>query len=929
MASGGSFPLDESMRLSAFGKFWRFPESVSAPAPLVEAADGCRLLAQLLYGRGATSSGEAVSFLDPTQYVATEPSQLPDLDRAVERIFESIAKQEKITIYGDYDVDGVTGTSVLLVVLRKLGAVVDFYIPNRATEGYGLNLKAVSILASKHRTKLIISCDCGVSNFAEINFAKSLGVDSLVLDHHSMPDLLPPAVAIVHPKRLSEEHPLFHLPGVGVAYKVCEALLRARDMGEQVKELLDYVTLGMIADLVPLIRENRYLVKIGLPELVNSKRPGIRALLAQVRKSDDTDLVGFGLAPRINAVGRLADARVAVELLTTDDEERANELARQLQSDNTRRQELCEEIFQKAERMVTTKIDLERDRAIVIYDEGWHHGVVGIVASRLVERFHRPVFIGELDTEAGVVKGSARSVESIDLYQVLKANEHLMTKWGGHKMAAGFSVEASKAQIWSRALTDTCNRLLADKPLKPYVDIEAFIRPAELSEEIARSTAKLAPFGMWNKKPLICIKSISCAGARVIGKDAKHHRIMLEDADSSTSFECVMWNTRGIAPTQKQVIDVVFTPEINEFNGRQRLQLVLMDWRDSNKPVYAAVGQASAPALDPGAQATAPALDPGAQATAPASDPQAQASSASNPVAPALDPGAQASRLLGDASSPASNESESDGADSEVADLAAPAPLKPLIAPAGRDLSAQKMIWKDLREHENTSEILAKAVQKFGVAVNLFSELSDASKSFQYVDRLTAIEAPHLVLCQFPASSMIFQDLLGRTRATTVYLLGHKIDNEGNDAAAYLRKLLGLVKFAVNQREGQVYGEKLAALLGSTKMSVALALTILKKVNVIDWFSEDGYIYLDLIGAPVSKLDDLPEYKQLVGSLAAAEEFRDWCRSMPLKEIQLSLMPNSLLLGSQASTAAEVDDPERTENEHANRDERARINPSA
>lgn len=903
MALGGNFPLDESLRLSAFGKFWRLPKPVSLPTTLIEAAGGCEVLAQLLYARGATTAEEASSFLDATRFEPADPYQLPDVDRAVARIFDAIDKKEKITIYGDYDVDGVTGTSVLLTVLRKLGAVVDFYIPNRASEGYGLNLKAVSILASKHRTKLIISCDCGVSNFAEINFAKSLGVDSLVLDHHSMPDLLPPAVAIVHPKRLPEEHPLFHLPGVGVAYKVCEALLNAKDMGEHVKELLDYVTLGMIADLVPLIRENRYLVKIGLPELVNSKRPGIRALLAQVRKSDDTDLVGFGLAPRINAVGRLADARVAVELLTTDDEETANELARQLQTDNARRQELCEEIFQKAERMVATKIDLDRDRAIVIYDEGWHHGVVGIVASRLVERFHRPVFIGELDRETGVVKGSARSIDAIDLYQVLKTNEHLMTKWGGHKMAAGFSVELAKAEVWSRALTDTCNRLLADKPLKGNVDVEAFIQPGQLSEEIARSAAKLAPFGMWNKKPLICIKSITCAGARLIGKEAKHHRIMLEDADSSTSFECVMWNTRGIAPTDKQVIDVVFTPEINEFNGRQRLQLVLMDWRDSNKPVYAELVAAAAP----GALASS-----AAKASLPASNSATQASSAAQ------------------ASLPASTESITESAIDLVPPSAQPtaAPANPLIAP-GRDLSTQKMIWKDLREHENTDEILSKAVQKFGVAVNLFSETSDGSKTFSFVDRLSVIEAPHLVLCQFPASSMIFQELISRTGATTIYLIKDKVDKDANDAGAYLRKLLGLIKFAVNQREGQVHGEKLAALLGSTKMSVALALTILKKANVIDWFSEDGYIYLELIGAPVMKLDDMPEYKQLVGSLAAAEEFRNWCRSSPLKEIQLSLMPNSLLLGSQASTAAEVDDAERTENEHAIRNERARTNLSA
>ena len=305
--------------VTAKGKNWQLPNSDLLDSELMAVVDNREPLARLLHRRGIISGKQAKAFLNPEEYVATSPMELPDVDKAVVRISQAIALGEHITIYGDYDVDGVTATSLLITVLKKLGASVNYYIPNRLEEGYGLNLKAVSILASKHRTKLLITCDCGIGNFAEINFAKSLGVETVVLDHHMLPELMPPAVAIVHPKLLSDDHPLFDLPGVGVAYKVCEALLIDKGLEEEVKPLLDYVTLGMIADLVPLVRENRYLVQIGLPCLINSTRPGIRALLAQVRKSEDTDLVGFGLAPRINAVGRLADAKVAVELLTTDD----------------------------------------------------------------------------------------------------------------------------------------------------------------------------------------------------------------------------------------------------------------------------------------------------------------------------------------------------------------------------------------------------------------------------------------------------------------------------------------------------------------------------------------------------------------------------------------------------------------------------------
>lgn len=392
-------------------------------------------------------------FLSPELYSATDPFELPDVDKAIIRINQALANSEQVTIYGDYDVDGVTATSLMLTALQKISAKVAYYIPNRASEGYGLNLKAVSILASKQKTKLIISCDCGVSNFAEVNFAKSLGVDTIILDHHALPELLPPAKAIVHPKLLNDSHPLFHLPGVGVAYKVAQALLTEHGLASQTDEFLDYVTLGMIADLVPLVRENRYLVQIGLPKLLSSPRPGIKALLSQVKQSGDTDIVGFGLAPRINAVGRLADAQVAVELLTTDNSELANKLSNQLQNENTKRQQICEQVFSEAEQTISALGNVSTQNAISIYKEGWHHGVVGIVASRLVDKYHCPVFIAELDPQEGTVKGSARGTEGLDLCEILKANAHLLTKWGGHKMAAGFSLPAEKQLPLPRPLS--------------------------------------------------------------------------------------------------------------------------------------------------------------------------------------------------------------------------------------------------------------------------------------------------------------------------------------------------------------------------------------------------------------------------------------------------------------------------------------------
>jgi single-stranded-DNA-specific exonuclease RecJ len=830
--------------VTAKGKTWQLPKLDLLDAELMSVVDNCEPLARLLQRRGIATSEKAKAFLDPQEYIPTSPMELPDVDKAVVRISQAIALGERITVYGDYDVDGVTATSLLITVLKKLGASVNYYIPNRLEEGYGLNLKAVSILASKQRTKLIITCDCGIGNFAEINFAKSLGVETVVLDHHMLPELMPPAVAIVHPKLLDAEHPLFDLPGVGVAYKVCEALLIDKGLEEEVKPLLDYVTLGMIADLVPLVRENRYLVQIGLPCLINSTRPGIRALLAQVRKSEDTDLVGFGLAPRINAVGRLADAKVAVELLTTDDVQLADSLAANLQTENAKRQELCERIFAEADYMVSTKVDLENDKAIAIYKSDWHHGVVGIVASRLVEKYGRPVFIAELDEVEGIIKGSARSIDTIDLYAVLKANESLLSKWGGHKMAAGFSTASAKAEILCRALVDTINRTLGDKPLSSTLTIDVLVQADAVNLELAKTFFKLAPFGMSNKKPLLYLNNLSCEGTRTLGKEGKHHRLNLVDKDSKTQFECVMWNSQGRIPADGELIDLVFIPEVNSYNGRERLQLVVSDWRVTGS------GQETVPIEEDGKKPLVKLEEVGRGA----------------PSLERLEPIEQPLIQLAPAALP-------DKEPSSRANL------------------------KDLREHNNRVETLKKAIDKFGANVAIFAESNARPAGLSCADRIEISAKEHLVIWQYPPSLKIFQDILLASKATSVYLVG-QTDENAETAGTFIKQLLGLVRFAINKRDGQVEAEKLVAAMATTKMALALGLGALKKVNVIDWYAEGGVIYLDLLGSPIGKTEDLSEYTQLTNILTQISQFRQWCAEASLKEVELALASEQIGLAS-------------------------------
>lgn len=832
-------------------KYWKLQQEKDIPQDLLEHC-GSEILARLLMRRGIDSAELAAPFLDPSKYTATGPMEFAEMPAAIMRISKSIALQEKITVYGDYDVDGVTATSVMLTVLRKLGANVDYYIPNRSTEGYGLNLKAVSVLASKHRTKLIISCDCGISNFVEINLAKQLGVDTIIVDHHSMPELLPPAVATLHPKQFKESHPLFHLPGVGVAYKLGEALLQDNGMHDEIAKLHDFVTLGMIADMVPLVQENRYLVQIGLPALAKSPRAGIRALLDQTVKMDGTDLVGFGLAPRINAVGRLSDANLAVKLMTTEDPVEAETLAKQLDMENTRRQELCEQIFFEADQKAKAALAQKDDMALAIYSPGWHHGVVGIVASRLVERYHRPTFVAELDEEEGKVKGSARGIPGIDLYQVLKENEHLMIKWGGHQAAAGFSCEADKADMLCRALVDTCNRMLSNRNIEPQVEIDLVLEPDQVSLDLAKLITRLGPFGMGNKKPVIAMTGLFVVNTRPLGKEGKHHRIVSRDTTSGTLFESVYWRSAGRVPEIGSSIDLCFCPESNVYNNNERLQLVLNDWR------------MAAPLV---------ATDPN----------QEQQTEIFVPAATALP-----SLHL---------ETSYDGRTASTVNANGEPTVIEIKDPGSRFASIE-INWRDLRGHGTPQSVLEAAVRRLGGKLCIFGETNETIEGVVFNDRASIAESGHLLFWQYPPSAAVLQSVVNRSNASTVYVVGGA-QLEPPDANLFLKRLLGLVRFAVNQRDGEAKSEKLSSVLSTTPLAIALGLTVLKNVGVIDWYSEEGTIYLELLGVPERTWDELPEYVQLVNVLAEIADFRRWCAESSLKDIQLALVPNAVRMDSR------------------------------
>ena len=943
-------------------KIWKFPQEAEPSSELLQLVGGSEILARLLIRRGIDSAEKAGSFLDPEKYTETSPMVFAQMEKAIARISQAITQKEKITVYGDYDVDGVTATSVMFTVLKQLGANVDFYIPNRANEGYGLNLKAVSVLASKQRTKLIITCDCGISNFAEINLAKSLGVETIIVDHHSMPELLPPAVAILHPKQFAEDHPLFHLPGVGVAFKLAEALLINNEQESEIAKLLDFVTLGMIADMVPLVQENRYLVQIGLPVLVNSPRAGIKALLDNTVKMDGTDIVGFGLAPRINAVGRLSDASLAVKLMTVEDENEAQELAHQLELENERRQELCEQIFLEADLKARQALASGQDAAIAIYSANWHHGVVGIVASRLVEKYHCPVFIAELDAEEGKIKGSARGVAGIDLYQILRANEHLMTKWGGHQMAAGFSAEQANADVLCRALVETCARALAGKQRRPILEIDLSIDAAEMDLSLTKLLRKLGPFGMWNKKPVLAMSSLTVLNSRPLGKEGKHHRLMLRSSDASYQFECVYWRSSGNIPTDGEEIDLAFTPEVNVFNNTERLQLVLSDWRkpgeqveeeenpeellDFNPPQDETISEGSLG--EPGekqaitAQAQAPStvhlqtrfdgvtartnISKQSSSEDTYDDMEELAESAETGVieyAPESQAAAGSTQTYDEISPVAPAETKR-----KEIDLPISASSK---ANAGEEFSttnpkavvqrAQQMNWKDLRFHQDPKSVVDAAVRKLGAQLNIFAEACKLN-SHILQDRSSVLEIPHLLIWQYPPSIQVFRSLLSKSTASNIYLCGAAAA-ENQDTASFLKRLFAMLRYAVNQREGQADAEKLCAGLATTKMALALGLALLKKVDTIDWYAEDSMIFVEITGSPGEGMENHSEYRQLANTLKEIMEFRSWCAEAPLDEIQSELLPNSIRLYGQKGEPSQEMRQEETTYPRVNNNDRA------
>lgn len=534
--------------------------------------------AQILLNRGIKNEAEANVYLNSTLFDLPSPYLMDGMEEAVERIKKALESKEKIAIYGDYDVDGVTSTALFHTFLKSLGADVTYYNPDRIKEGYGVNMDAVKKL-SKDGVTLIISGDCGITAAREVEEAKKLGVDFIVTDHHQPPEELPRAISILNPQLPSCKYPAKEIAGVGVIFNLAIALRRAlRDEGffkqaePNLADYLDLVALGTVADCAPLKDVNRIFVKEGMKRMASPKRIGLKAL--KEASSIDGEVnsfdLGFKLGPRINASGRLNSAESAVKLFLSDNMADARELATQLSQENTSRQKIESQILKEAIQMIDSDHSFEDQSSVVVSSPNWHQGIIGIVASRIVERYGKPAILIAIG-EDGVGKGSGRSVQGVNIYSSLSECRELLIQYGGHELAAGMSIKQSDIE----SFREMFNLSVEKSPVgqETVVSIDCAVDLSDISHELVSELGKLEPFGIGNPEPVLLAEGVEVVSQQLF----KDKHLSVKVSKGGKPFKAIWFNMKEPGLLKQDRIDIVFTPEFNIWNGRKELQLRVRD----------------------------------------------------------------------------------------------------------------------------------------------------------------------------------------------------------------------------------------------------------------------------------------------------------------------------------------------------------------
>lgn len=538
------------------------------------------IVARVLVNREMDTQEKIERFLNTSMDHLYDPYLLKGMDQAVERIAKAVKNKERICVYGDYDVDGITSTTVLVKLIERLNGVVTYYIPNRMEEGYGLSQAAVEKLISSG-IELIITVDCGIRSVEVIQYARDNMVDVVVTDHHECEGALPNANCIVNPLQHDCTYPFKELAGVGVAFKLGCALADLFGYKTFIDDVLDFVTVGTIADVVALIDENRIIVKNGLHYITNTKNAGLKALIEVSgikEKSINAYHIAFMLAPRINAAGRIADASLCVELLLTESYDRAMEIAKKLDKDNRERQAIENEILNAALDKIGA-IDLDKDKVIVLDETDWHAGVIGIVASKIVDRFHLPTVM--ISREGEYSKGSARSIPQFNIYEAMSNCGELFEKFGGHELAAGFTLKSDKIPLLRERLSAEAQNIFGDRPVMPEIIVDYRLTPHDISFKTIDQLKLLEPFGIGNPCPLFVFRGLKLLSAKTVGFDHKH--LSLSVYDGVNEIKCIGYNLGRLYNllSNCKKIDIICSMETNQWNNKESIQLNIKDIKAS------------------------------------------------------------------------------------------------------------------------------------------------------------------------------------------------------------------------------------------------------------------------------------------------------------------------------------------------------------
>ena len=555
------------------------------PTPISKEADAALrmhhpLMRQILYNRGFNTFEKAEAFLRAAPGFDTDPFQMTGMDRAVERILRAVEAGERIAIYGDYDVDGVTATALLMEALKALGGVVEGYIPNRFEEGYGLNPEALDALQAKG-VGLVITVDCGIRSPEEAAHARRIRLDLIISDHHHPAEgELPPALAVINPKQKGDLYPDKDLAGVGIACKLAEALFSRREARIPLDSLLDLVALGTVADLAPLTGENRTLVRRGLRQMQSTQRQGLFSLaaVAEIKLAKINAVhIGFTLGPRLNASGRLESAKASLDLLTTTDFMEAGRLAQQLNNQNRDRQKLTHEIQDQAEAQAIA--GGAPGFLLFAADKSFNAGVVGLAASRLCEKYYRPAIVAHRDESE--TRGSCRSIPEFHITDALDQCKDLMVRHGGHAAAAGFTVRNENLEALVARLKEIAEHSLREKDLRPTLTAEAETPLSDMRPQLLGELEKLEPTGYGNPGPAFVSRGVKVRAARTVGAEGRHIKLTLED-EARFTHDAIGFRLGELLPQPGEVVDILYSFETNEFNGRTNYQLNLKDLKPAN-----------------------------------------------------------------------------------------------------------------------------------------------------------------------------------------------------------------------------------------------------------------------------------------------------------------------------------------------------------